>query len=85
MYYVYLLEDSEGKLYIGYSADLKRRIHEHNEKKTYTTKRMHNPKLIYYEAYQTEIEAKQRERKLKEYGSSYHGLLKRLKLIKSKH
>lgn len=85
MYYVYLLEDSKGKLYVGYSADLKRRIREHNEKKTYTTKRLHSPKLIYYEAYQTETEAKRRERKLKQYGSSYHGLLKRLKLIKLTH
>ena len=83
MYYVYLLEDLIGKLYIGYSSDLKRRIKEHNQKKTYTTRRMQNPNLIYYEAYQTESEAKEREKKLKEYGSSYHGLLKRLKLIKS--
>ena len=83
MYYVYLLEDSEGKLYVGYSADLKRRLREHQQRKAYTTRRMQNPKLIYYEAYTTDVEAKLRERKLKEYGSSYHGLLKRLKLLKS--
>ena len=83
MYYVYLLQDIKGKLYTGYSSNLKRRIREHNQKKTYTTKRMHNPKLIYYEAYLGEIEAKEREIKLKQYGSSYHGLIKRLKLIKS--
>lgn len=82
MYYVYLLRDNSGKFYIGYSANLKRRIREHNQKKTYTTKRMHDPKLIYYEAYLGEIEAKEREKKLKQYGSSYHGLIKRLKLVK---
>jgi putative endonuclease len=83
MYYIYLLQDLEGKLYVGYSADLKRRLREHNQKKTYTTRRMRTPKLIYYEAYLQEAEAKLRERKLKQYGSSYHGLIKRLKLIKS--
>lgn len=82
MFYVYLLEDDIGKLYIGYSANLKRRISEHLHNKVYTTKRMEHPKLIYYEAYTTENPAKEREKKLKQFGSSYQGLIKRLKLIK---
>ena len=82
MYYVYLLQDFQNKLYIGYSANLKRRIQEHLHEKVYTTKRMNNPKLIYYEAYENEIAAKTREKKLKQFGSSYQGLIKRLKLIK---
>ncbi len=44
---------------------------------------MMNPKLIYYEAYGEENSAKLREKKLKQFGSSYHGLIKRLKLVKS--
>ncbi|TSC53079.1 MAG: Uncharacterized protein LiPW16_489 [Microgenomates group bacterium LiPW_16] len=80
MYYVYLLKDSEGKIYVGYSADLKRRVREHRLNKVYTTKRMNHPKLVYYEAYDKEFAAKERERKLKQYGSSYKGLIKRLKL-----
>ena len=80
MFYVYLLCDANGKKYIGYSSDLRRRIAEHNHKKVYTTKRMQCPKLIYYEAYPTEEAAKEREKKLKQFGSSYTGLIKRIEL-----
>jgi len=78
MFYVYLLKDDNNKLYVGYSEDLKRRIKEHLNSKVYTTKKMKNQKLFYYEAYLNEELAKERERKLKQYGSSYHGLIKRL-------
>jgi putative endonuclease len=78
MYYIYILKDIKNKLYIGYSSNLKRRIQEHNAGKVYTTKRMNEPKLIYYEAYAFEILAKTRERKLKQFGSSYKGLIKRI-------
>ena len=80
MYYVYLLQDENQKRYIGYSSNLKRRLSEHKNKKVYTTKRMLNPKIIYYEGYLDEESAKTREKKLKQFGSSYHGLIKRLKL-----
>ncbi len=78
MYYVYLLKDDEGKLYIGFTNDLRRRMNEHDMKKTYTTRRMNEPKLIYYEAYNNEESAQLREKKLKQFGSSYVGLLKRI-------
>jgi putative endonuclease len=80
MFYVYLLRDDRRKLYIGYSSDLRRRIREHNLKKVYTTRRMINPKLVYYEAYNNEEGAKLREQKLKQFGSSYKGLIKRINL-----
>jgi putative endonuclease len=82
MYYVYLLQDKKGKIYVGYSKDLKRRIGEHKSKKVYTSRRMPGPKLVYYEAYIGLEKAKERERKLKQYGSSYQGLLKRIGLKK---
>lgn len=75
-----MLKDEKGKLYFGYSADLKRRIKEHLQYKVYTTKRMSLPRLIYYEAYINEHAAKEREKKLKQFGSSYKGLIKRLKI-----
>jgi putative endonuclease len=78
MYYVYLLQDKDGKLYIGYSTDLKRRIGEHTSGKVYTSSRMDQPRLVYYESYNEEVLAKEREKKLKQFGSSYVGLLKRL-------
>jgi len=78
MFYVYLLQDDDRKIYIGYSSDLKRRIKEHNQGKVFTTHRMNKAKLIYYEAYNNEELAKIREKKLKQFGSSYHGLIKRI-------
>jgi len=72
------LRDNKGKLYIGYSNNLKRRIREHADRKVYTTSRMSGAKLIYYEAYTDKESAKIRESKLKQFGSSYHGLIKRL-------
>lgn len=67
MYYVYVLESQNDKsLYIGYSADLKRRIAEHlNGKGGRTTRLKKNWELIYYEAYKNEFDAKGRERFLK--------------------
>lgn len=78
MYYVYLLKDDEGKLYIGFTNDLRRRMNEHDMKKTYTTRRMNELKLVYYEAYSDKGLAQTREKKLKQFGSSYSGLIKRI-------
>jgi len=80
MYYVYILQDLNLRLYIGYSHDLKRRIKEHYNKTVFTTKKMDEPKLIYYEAYNDEEMAKTREKKLKQFGSSYQGLIKRIRI-----
>jgi len=66
MYYVYILRSKRnGKLYTGYSIDLKRRIQEHTQKKTHTTARMGRITLIYYEAFISEKDARERERYLK--------------------
>jgi predicted GIY-YIG superfamily endonuclease len=78
MYYVYILKDKNSKIYIGYSSNLKRCIYEHLHNQVYTTSRMDEPKLFYYEAYSDKLNAELRERKLKEFGSSYHGLIKRI-------
>ncbi len=82
MHYVYLLktEHETMRFYIGYTEDIERRLHEHVQGKVYTTHRLKNPQLVYYEAYIEEGDAKEREKKLKQFGSSYAGLLKRLKL-----
>lgn len=70
MYYVYLLKQIDGKIYIGYTNDLKRRIYEHKEKK---------PELIYYEAYKDRLDAQHREKKLKQRGNSVKFLKNRIK------
>lgn len=65
-YYTYILQsETTGKLYKGYTQDLRKRFKEHaNSKSTYTKDR--GPyKLIYYEACLTEEDARTRERYLK--------------------
>ena len=71
MYYVYILKKPGSEMiYIGYSADLKQRIQAHTDRE--------HPgwRLVYYEAYSSESDARLRERRLKQYGSSL-GLLKK--------
>jgi putative endonuclease len=81
MYYVYLLKSKKDKgFYIGYSADLKARIKDHMEGLVESTKYRIPLRLIYYESYENKIAAQERERKLKQFGSAYKGLIKRLKL-----
>jgi predicted GIY-YIG superfamily endonuclease len=80
MYYTYILVDDSQRVYIGYSGDLKKRIHSHLNGDVKTTYKFENPKLFYYEAYISKQQARVRELKLKQYGSSYSGLLKRLGL-----
>ncbi len=74
MYYVYLIRrQKDGELYIGYTADLKRRMKEHQAK-------IEN--LVYYEAYKSREDATKREKQLKKYKSAWGQLKKRI--IKSR-
>ncbi|MBN1169038.1 GIY-YIG nuclease family protein [Candidatus Woesebacteria bacterium] len=81
MYYVYILaNEDKTKHYIGYTKNLKRRLKEHKNGKSLWSKRLTNPILYYYEAYPNKQLAFERERKLKQRGSSKTGLLKRIRL-----
>jgi putative endonuclease len=79
MYYVYLLQNvNDHSWYIGYSADLKQRVERHNKGDgARTTSRKSDWRLIYYEAYLDERDAKGRERFLKS-GSDRRFLKKQL-------
>ena len=75
MFYVYLLQSPvRGSIYIGYTADLKRRFKEHQSQSNH-----HGWKLVYYEAYRVECDARERERKLKSYGSALGKLKARVR------
>lgn len=63
---------------VDITRDHKRR--EHHRGFVTTTNRLGVAKLIYYEAYSDRDAAQEREKKLKQFGSSYVGLLKRLHL-----
>jgi putative endonuclease len=64
MQYVYLLK-SPKQFYIGSTNDLRRRIREHNENKSFATKNRGPWKLAYYEACGAEKDARVREKYLK--------------------
>jgi len=72
MYYVYILKNLKfNKLYYGYTRELNKRLAEHNRRNQF--------ELIYYEAYKSEVDARNRERKLKHYAQALTALKGRLK------
>lgn len=65
-YYVYVLQSQKNKsLYIGHTANLKKRFEEHNSGKNLATKPFCPYKLIFYEAFLNIKDAKSREKYLK--------------------
>ena len=72
MYYLYILKNINTKeLYYGYTSNLKRRISEH----IIINRRQ---ELIYYEAYKAEADARNREKRLKNYAQALTALKIRL-------
>ena len=66
MYYVYVLQSlRDGKFYKGITANLKKRIKEHNAGKNFSTAPRRPFRLIYYEAYLLKNDALAREKYLK--------------------
>ena len=62
MHYVYLIRNkTTNDTYIGYTKDLRRRFQEHSDK---------HPELLYYEAYKSEKDAREREFRLKQRGQT---------------
>jgi len=65
-FYTYVLESlRDGKRYIGYTENLKRRIEEHKKGLSFSTKFRLPLMLIYYEACINQKDAKRREHYLK--------------------
>ena len=78
MYHVYLIEsEPNGKWYIGYTTDVRRRLSEHNRHKNVSTARETKWKLIYCETYVNKMDALGREKFLKS-GSGRKFLRKQL-------
>jgi putative endonuclease len=66
MFFVYVLKSLvDGKLYIGQTSNLERRLVLHNEGRIRSTRRRHPLILIHFEKYKTRGEALKRERFLK--------------------
>ena len=80
MHYVYVLKSEKyDYVYVGNTADLERRIAEHNKGDSSATRRYAPFQLVYYEAYSHKADALDRECKLKHHGSVMGHLKKRLK------
>ncbi len=74
MYCVYVLKNRvTNELYYGYTNNLRRRLAEHNYN------RIKDCELIYYEAYKSENDARNREKQLKRYAQALTSLKRRLK------
>ena len=66
MYYTYVLHSKkDGQLYTGYTPDLKNRIKSHESGYVIATKHRRPLRLIHYEAFVLESDAKRRELYLK--------------------
>ncbi len=64
MYYVYILQLNNGNLYKGFTSDIRIRLLQHKKGKVKSTQYKF-PKLIHYECYLLESDARRRERYLK--------------------
>ena len=66
MFYVYVLQSiKNGRLYTGFTNDLRKRLNEHNSKKSTYTKDRGPYDLIYYDACKVKGDAEARELYLK--------------------
>ncbi|MDO8486623.1 MAG: GIY-YIG nuclease family protein [Candidatus Staskawiczbacteria bacterium] len=65
MYYFYVLKLKNGKLYKGFTNDLKRRIADHKSGQSSFTSRNGKFDLIFYEAYINKKDAQEAERYFK--------------------
>jgi len=80
MYYVYILKSKIRQLlYIGYTDNLNKRLKDHNTGQSFYTKKYRPWELVYLEGYKSQEDAKDREKKLKQFGKVYSQLKRRIK------
>ena len=68
MYFVYILySERSDRYYIGHTADLAARLHEHNAGRVRSTKGYRPWNIMYQEVFDTKQNAFRRERQIKSY------------------
>jgi len=65
MFYAYVLHYSDGKLYTGFTPDLRKRLDKHKRGFVKATKNRRPLKPIYYEAFLRKKDAQKREKYFK--------------------
>ena len=75
MYYVYILENKEGRHYIGSSEELELRLKRHNQNSVRSTKGKGPFRLVHKEEFNTRTEARKRENQIKGYKGKFKELL----------
>ena len=79
MFYTYLIKSKkDGELYIGSTDNLRRRFQEHNKGLNRSTKYRIPFELVYYEAYKSEKDARDREHNLKLRANALNQLKRRI-------
>ena len=70
MHYFYMIQSIKkpSEVYTGSTSNLKVRLSEHSQGRVNSTKRYMPWKLVYYEAYLSEKDARIREQKFKRHG-----------------
>ena len=81
MHYVYILRSCKlnNKFYIGRTMNPVQRLKEHNSSQSFATKNYLPWKIVYLEGYADEEDAKDRERKIKQFGKVYSHLKRRIR------
>jgi len=85
MFYIYVIQNNLGKIYIGQTEDIETRLARHNKilpskKTSFTARQGKNWKLVYTEEFTERKEAIKREKELK----SYQGRLYIKRIIEDK-
>ncbi len=73
-WYVYIITNKkQGVLYIGFTKDLKRRIYQHKNKVHPTTfsAKYNLDKLVYFESFEDEKEARLKEKQMKKWNRGW--------------
>ena len=65
IYFVYVLRNQEGRLYIGFTNNLERRVRQHQNGEGGWTHNRGPWELAYHEVYEDRLTAMRRERELK--------------------
>lgn len=80
-YYIYIMTNKSGTLYVGITNDLKKRVYEHKNKMIEGfTKKYNITRLLYFETFNDVLSAITAEKKIKGWLRK-----KKIKLIESKN